>query len=153
MALNPEIGDIIEIPTSNGFAYAQYTHRHDKFGALLRVLDGFFKSRPKEFDALVKRKHRFVIFFPLGAALRRKIFPIVGHAEVPDDAKDFPIFRSGAVGKNGKVATWWLWDGKKEWRIGHLTPEQRRLPIRGVVNYAALIQMIDSFWAPETDSR
>ena len=153
MTHNPKIGDIIEIPTSKGLAYAQYTHKLEHYGALLRVLDGFFESRPNQFNELAEKKHKFVIFFPLGAAIRRKIFLIVGHAEIPDNAKEFPLFRAGAVGKSGKVATWWLWDGKKEWMIGDLTLEQRHLPILGVVNDTALIQRIESGWTPENDRR
>jgi len=45
-----KIGDIIEIPTSKGLAYAQYTHNHKQrphFGALIRVLDGLFESCSK----------------------------------------------------------------------------------------------------------
>jgi hypothetical protein len=151
MTKNPIIGDIVEIPTSKGFAYAQFTHKQDQYGALLRVLDGTFDTRPKVFDEIVDKKHRFVTFFPLSAAIRRKIFFIVGHADVPLEAKEFPTFRAGAVGKNRKVATWWLWDGNKEWMIGDLTPKLSHLPIREIVNDTALIHRIESGYTPEND--
>ena len=32
-----KIGDIVEIETSKGNVYAQYTHKHKQYGALLRV--------------------------------------------------------------------------------------------------------------------
>jgi hypothetical protein len=42
-------GDIAEIKTSIGLAYAIYTHRHTqppKYGALIRVFDQLYQSRP-----------------------------------------------------------------------------------------------------------
>jgi len=147
-----KIGDIIEITTSKGLAYAQYTHRHKQYSALIRVLEGLFESRPKDFATLVKQRHRFVTFVPLQAAVNREIFSIVGNEEVPEEAKEFPIFRAGVIDQETmKVATWWLWDGEKEWRIGELTPEQRSFPIASVWTPVALVQRIESGWTPETD--
>jgi hypothetical protein len=42
----PEIGDIIEIKTPKGLAYAQYTHRDALYGNLLRVLPGLYERQP-----------------------------------------------------------------------------------------------------------
>ena len=153
MSKKTNFGDIIEIPTKNGLAYAQYTHRNEEYGALIRILDGVFQSRPRDFTDLVKRKHRFVTFFPLSAAVNRKIFEVVAHAEIPEEAITFPIFRSGTPLKDGKVHTWWLWDGDKSWQIGNLTEKQRKLPIEGIINDTALISRIESGWTPETDRR
>jgi hypothetical protein len=153
MAHKVKIGDIIEIPTSKGLAYAQYTHQHEMYGGLIRILDGFFISRPINFDELVKRKHKFVVFFPVRAAISRKIFEIVAHCEIPEEASNFPVFRDGLPDRVGKVTNWWLWDGKKEWMIGRLTDEQRKFPIRGILNDTALIERIESGWTPETDKR
>ena len=63
--IRKKIGDVIEIPTSKGFAYVQYTHYHKDppvYGSLIRVLEGFYKTRPseQEFSEIVK-KH-FVLF-------------------------------------------------------------------------------------------
>ena len=41
----PRIGDVVEISTPRGLAYAQFTHKHDappKFGALIRVAPGYY---------------------------------------------------------------------------------------------------------------
>lgn len=46
------IGGIVEIPTKNGLAYAQYTHNHTeppKYGQLLRVFEGTRKL-PRQID-------------------------------------------------------------------------------------------------------
>jgi len=149
---NLKIGDIVEIKTRNGLSYAQYTHRHKQYGALLRVFGNFCDTRPNDFSELVKNKEKFMCFFPLGAAVNRGIVSIVGNVAPPLEAQKFPIFRSGIVDPvTRKVAIWWLWDGEDAWRVGELTAEQRKLSIRGVWNDTLLIQRIESGWTPETD--
>ena len=152
MPLKVRIGDIIEIPTSKGLAYAQYAHRVKGFGYLIRILDGVFKTRPGDFSELVNKKHRFVTIFPLGAAVNRGIFNVVVNVDVPEEARDFPLFRAaGATTREGKVIDWWLWDGEKSWRVGHLTPEQYKLPIQSIPGVPVLLEMIEEGWEPETD--
>jgi len=147
-----KIGDIVEIPTEKGISYAQYTHTHKMYGALLRVLPGFFTERPDSWSKLVSSVEKFVIFFPLKAAVNQKIFSIVANHSVPDASKAFPTFRAGVVNpETNKVGVWWLWDGEKEWRIDNLSKAQRKLPIRGVWNDTLLIERIVSGWLPETD--
>jgi hypothetical protein len=83
--------------------------------------------------------------------VQRKVVSVVGNVDVPNDASKFPLFRAGTPLPDGVVYTWWLWDGTKSWRIGKLPPEQIELPIEEVVNYAALVHMIESGWTPATD--
>ena len=59
-----KIGDVIEIPTSKGLAYVQYTHYHQAppvYGSLIRVLKGFYKARPSEQELaqIIVQPHRF----------------------------------------------------------------------------------------------
>ena len=153
MASRATIGDVIEIPTPKGLAYAQFTHNDPQWGQLLRVLPGFFEKRPSDLSELVKKDEVFVSFFPLQAALRKKIFGVVENHPVPEDAEDFPLFRAtGWRDKSGKVLDWWLWNGKRSWQIeGQLTPEQKKLPIQEVINDTLLIERIEQGWTPETD--
>jgi hypothetical protein len=147
-------GDIIEIPTAKGLAYAQYALKNREWGALLRVLPGFHQTRPADFAPLVAQPERFVTFFPLQAAVSRKIFAVVAHADVPARAQVFPLFRAaGFIDRDGKVQDWWLWDGEREWRVGQLTDELRRLPLRSIFNDTLLITRIEEGWTPETDPR
>ena len=68
--IRKKIGDVIEIPTSKGFAYVQYTHYHKDppvYGSLIRVLQEFYKTRPseQEFSEIVKNhidSKYFVLF-------------------------------------------------------------------------------------------
>jgi hypothetical protein len=147
-------GDIVEIPTKSGYAYVQYTHRIPQWGALIRVLPGIYKRRPADLKKLADRPERFVTFFPVTIAVHRKIFKVVGHSEVPESAKKLPLFRAaGFIDRAGKVHDWWLWDGEKSWRVGVLTDDLRRLPIKAVMNDTALISRIEKRWIPEKDKR
>jgi hypothetical protein len=141
------VGDIFEIRTSRGRAYFQYTHEHSappRFGSLIRVLPGFYDEPPKTFESLVERPHVFMVFFPLNAAIRQGIVRRVANLPVPPRLREFPVFRDGLEDPaTGKVRDWWLWDGKREWRVGTLTEEQRSFPIRQSVNDTMLITMIE----------
>jgi hypothetical protein len=148
----PRIGDVIEIPTPEGLAYAQFTHLHDappKFGALLRVFPGIFKSRPEEFGDLVRVEPQFSTFFPLGSACKRGIVRVVAHEPICDALREFPTFRASAKGKDGSWGAWWLWDGEKEWKIGRLNPGMEALPPRGIINDTLLIERIIGRWRHE----
>jgi hypothetical protein len=142
-----KIGDVIEIKTTKGLAYALYTHKHKQYGALLRVFRQTYASRPSDLPEVVADSVMFSCFFPLSAAVDQDIVSIVGNVEVPNVLTPFPTFRAGVVDpKTQKVAVWWLWDGENEWKIGDLTQEQRKLPIRGVWNDTLLVERIEAGW-------
>lgn len=152
----PRIGDVIEIATPKGLAYAQYTHSHTdppRYGALIRVLPGLYPSRPTAFTEIVNQCERFSVFFPLGAACNRGIVIIVGTYDIPGWARTFPVFRSEAYpivrpeSYSGPFS-WWLWDGTRRWRVSELSPAQRAFPILSVWNDTMLIDRIVSNWAP-----
>jgi len=147
------IGDIVEISTAKGFAYAQYSHKHPTFGGLLRILPGFFAQRPNRFDELAAQRAMFVVFVPLQAMISRRIVTRVGFAQVPDREKSFPLFKvAGARDqKTRRVVEWWLWDGKREWRVGALEPGQEDLPTRGIWNDSLLVERLERGWSPRDE--
>ncbi len=149
-----KLGDVVEISTPGGFAYAQYVNTHPKYGALLRVLSGVYPKRLTDVGTLVRRGDvQFLAFFPLQAAINKGILTRIANAPIPVAASEFPTFRTGiADPATGKVAVWWLWDGKREWKVGTLSEAQRQLPIRGIWNDTLLVERIVSGWRPETDS-
>ena len=57
-----KVGDVIEIGTK-GFAYAQFVLKKERWGALIRVLPGFFEKRPSNLCEMVNENERFVTFF------------------------------------------------------------------------------------------
>jgi hypothetical protein len=139
------LGDVLEIGTPAGLAYFQYTHQHQTYGGLIRVLPGTYEERPTagRLSELVRRRERFVVFFPVRAAANRGLVSVVANEPIPPHAQSFPLFKSGRPGN------WWLWDGEHEWRIGELTAEQRTLPTRGIWNDTMLASRIASGWSPE----
>ena len=154
MAKRAKTGDVIEIPTRRGLAYVQYALYKEQWGALLRILPGFFENRPPNLCNIVAEREKFVTFFPLQAAINRKLFQVVEHCEIPESSKAFPLFRAaGHIDRQGKVLDWWLWDGEREWKIGKLDSEQMKLPMRLVTNDTQLIEDIEEDWTPQTDRR
>src|SRR5258708_1271461 len=137
------VGDVLEVTMPKGLAYFQYTHQHPTHGGLIRVLNGLFDERPSNIRALVNDQERFVIFFPVRAAASRGLISIVAHEDIPLRAQAFPLFKAGDPGN------WWLWDGQREWRVGKLTSDQRKLPVRETWNLTMLVTRIAQGWAPE----
>jgi hypothetical protein len=154
--VRPRIGDVIEIPTPKGLAYAQFTHKHDtppRYGALLRVLPGLFPQRPTDFSRLLSQRPQFITFFPLGAACNRGIVHVVASEAIPDHSASFPTFRNSHRDRSGKRASpWFLWDGRREWRANSLSDEQlREYPPLGVWNDTLLVERILAEWRHEQD--
>ena len=146
----PKVGDVIEIKTSKGLAYAQVTHIHKSHGALLRVLPSSLQSRPDDLTHVVGEVEKFITFVALTVPIKKGSMAIVGNLPVPVWAQEFPTFRSGMPNaKTNKVEVWWLWDGEKHWRVGELTKEQRKLPIGGIWGEEFLIDRLESGWLPD----
>ncbi len=146
MSKRIKIGDIIEIDTSNGNAYAQFTHKHPKYGSLIRVLPGVFETTLTSFESVINEEPQFITFFPLSAAVNKGIVKVVANFKVPKRALKFPIFKTGVPDNSGKVKIWWLWDGEKEWKVGILSNEQDHYPLRGIINDTLLVERIQNGW-------
>jgi hypothetical protein len=149
------IGAVVEIETANGFVYAQHTHEHigpPRMGSLIRIIDGVFPEHQACTGDLVSRPTRFQVFFPLAAALKRGSVTLIGSAPVPEQDQRFPIFRNGVRDPiAGKVQTWWLWDGKHEWKVGALSEEQKSYPLLAVWNDTILRERLEAGWRPEDE--
>ena len=145
----PQLGDVIEVQTPIGLAYAQFTHKHPTYGALLRVLAGTFNARPETFTDVVLLEPQFSTFFPLGSACRHGIVRVVANEAICPALRDFPTFRTSTKGKDGVWGPWWLWDGEREWQVGTLRPGMEALPPRGVINDALLVERITGKWRHE----
>lgn len=146
-----KIGDIIEIETSRGFFYAQYTHKDPVHGALIQVTREPFPDRETCVEKICIADVGIITFFPLSVAIHRKIFRVVANAEVPKNRAQFPVFRiRGHIDKNGKVKQWKLWAGDDSWPqcwLTELTEEQRTLPVRGIWNDTLLVDRLEAGWA------
>jgi hypothetical protein len=95
---------------------------------------------------------QFCVFIPLKAAVRRSIFKIITNQEIAPKNREFPVFRGGLIDPNtNKVATWWFYDGKKEWKVGQIAEEQRKLPQLEAISDTQLIEQIESGRRSEND--
>jgi hypothetical protein len=147
-------GDVCELRTGKGLAYFQCMRYVPQWGTMIRVLPGFFQERPSTFAALTLQPERFITFFPVDFALKKKVVENVGPAPLPPAAQAFPMFRAaGLRDRDGKVMKWFLWNGGEEAKpIGSLSDEMRSLPLRQVLNDTALIERIESGWLPEHEA-
>lgn len=151
------LGDVFAIPTKAGVAYAQYIYAHrepPRYGALIRVFEPIFESPLEDLLVVVGCPERFLTFFPLGAAVNRGIFQIVGNAPIPSKYAALPMFRAASRfdgGFQGKVLTWSFWDGQSRYtrETSELTESEKRMSIKQCVTDVALIDMIEKNWRPE----
>ena len=144
-----KIGDIVEMETCKGLAYAQYVYEHrepPELGSLVRVLQGFHDEQPdlQTIERLVKKPHRFVTFTPLGSHIWHGDAIIVGNYPVPVCAQRFPVFKS-SVNPYSPDAIWWLWDGKNSWKVGTLSKEeQSQYPTESVYNWGGFLDYVET---------
>jgi hypothetical protein len=139
-------GDLYEIETKDGFSYFQYTQKNQLMGPLIWILEGKFRE-PRELPEVESLPHRFCTFFPVQGVHQAGLIRWLGTAPIPASRQKFPLFR-GATGQNRDL--WWFWDGEKEWRVGDISKQQMKLPIREICNFPALVELIEKNWLPES---
>lgn len=148
----PKIGEVIEVNTPSGLAYAQYTHYTEKYGTLLRRLPGLYSRRPASIEELAQAKETYFFFYPLVPALKQGLVHSICKEPIPEWAMPFPLMRmEGNVDRSGRVLDWWLWNGDREWPVGKLTPELAALSIVGIWTHPYLVEMILRDWTPAYD--
>lgn len=148
------IGDVVELVTPVGLAYAQYTHDDETYGELVRAIGRAFQTRPApdSLTALVAGPTAFHAFVFLQDAVKRGHVAVLGSYRVPDHARPFPVFRDGLPNpRTRKVDDWVLWDGKRQWSVAALTDDQRKLPLRRILSIETLGSRIAKGWRPEQD--
>src|SRR5690349_19964586 len=118
MKKRARIGDVIEIPTKNGFVYAQYSHKNELMGDLLRILPGTFAERPDEFSSIARQRELYSVFFRVQDAIRKAALRIVASEEITEAARHLPLLKAANSNHILKITYWWLWDGNNEWRVG-----------------------------------
>ena len=149
MAKRNVIGMIFQLETSKGIAYGICTHEHVKYGTLV-----YLYPIGTQLSELKNATTQFCCFFPLSVALKRKVVEKVGKIEIPSSLKSFPVFRSGFPDQvTRRVKDWWFWDGEKEWMVGKINDSQRKMPIRGIINFTMLIERLEDGYTAETDLR
>lgn len=102
-----------------------------------------FDEEPGIQDVAHIRRWRWPVFFPLAAAIRRKLVNPIGVTSVPAGLTQFPVMRSGRKGHGWVLAR--LVDGKLEPTGPTSDPS---LPIYQIVNDIRLKEMLVSDWRP-----
>ncbi|MHA6344310.1 hypothetical protein [Roseivivax sp. CAU 1761] len=140
-----EPGDLVEIRTARGLAYAQVTHRHPSYPPVVRALEGTHETRPDDLEALAAGPTRFVAMIPLAAALRQAgaECAAVARLDIPEDQRAFPTFRMPVRDKQGEVVYWWFWDGRGLSYDVELDARQQDLPMREVMSGARFLQLLE----------
>lgn len=152
MAKRIKVGDIVEIKTSKGYAYAQYVMKDKQWGALLRVKEPIFSEPQTEFEGIVSGDERFITFYPLQASINQGIFRIAGNLEVPYDRGEVSVWRAvGFRDRKGKILDWWIVKGEQETPTKRLSRAQKKLPIQEVINDTELIRRIEQNWKAEDE--
>ena len=77
-----------------GFAVALVTHEIPRIGALIWVAQPTFDEEPTVDEVRAIDRWRWC-FFPVAAALRRRLITPIGHVDVPKPLRRFPTMRSG----------------------------------------------------------
>lgn len=145
-------GDILEVSTPRGLAYVHFSARDPEYGDAIRVLPGFFTTRPADFTALASSPEAYFTFYPVGAAVSQGLVEVVATIPVPAGQGLPAVYRrAGARRPEGGVLTWLICDGKKETLVWELSEEQRYLPIARVWMHDTLVSYLTEEWRPEQD--
>ena len=141
-------GDIIEVRTPRGLAYVHYTARHPEYGDAIRVLPGFFETRPESWSTLVAQEGYFT-FYAVSAAVSQGLVEIAAHQPIPS-GRELPSKsrRYGWVTPAGEVKTWLINDGTHDVMRTELSEEERRLFIASMWNHAFLVERLVAEWHP-----
>lgn len=144
----PVVGDMFAIETGRGRAYLHFVYRDDEIGEMIRVLPGLYTLEPSLVQ-LVSSEERYVVFFPISAALKQKLVDFVGHYP----ADDFRIPRHMRTEHNvrGEFVCWHIVD-TETWnrqQADTLNDDQKKLSPWGTWSYSVLIENLNSDWSLE----
>jgi hypothetical protein len=142
-----KLGDIFEIVTPIGKAYLHYIYKDQSIGDMIRVLPGIYSERPANFEQLAGSKERYMVFFPVLAANKRRIIEQVGHYSATGFTK--PAYMRTEHTVRGEFLGWHIINTETWQRqlAKKLSPEQKELSPWGVWNDTLLIEMIVNNWS------
>ncbi len=130
--------------TDAGFAVGLMSYDVERIGSLIWMAEPVFEEEPTLDQVVEIDRWRWPVFFPLSAALRRKIVTPIGHLVLRESLQDFPLMRS----RNGRGG-WILVKFVKGASQPCGDASDPTIPIYSVVNDTRLKEMIVSGWRPE----
>lgn len=138
-----DIGVAFSLVCDRGFAVGLCSHRHARMGTLVWMAEPFFDGFPTADDVEAIETWRWPVFFPLGAAFRRKIVDRIGRVPIPQALRSFPTLRTG-----GQLGRPWTEQLGGVLGADGPTTENRDLPVNMIVNDTALKEMLVTGWRP-----
>ncbi len=144
-----KLGDLFELKTSKGYAYIHYIHKNDDLGELIRVLPKIYKKRPVNFNEIVSQKEKFIVFFPLSAATRKKLVEYIGFYNCENYT--IPKYMRTEHNVRGEFLGWHIVNIETWQRnlVKSLTSEQKKLSPWGIWNISLLKERIIQDWKIE----
>lgn len=132
------------MPIEGGHLVGLYTHERPPDGSLIWVAEWTFRQPPTVDEVAGIDRWRWPVFFPVAAAIRRRIVTPIGNIPIPSALVTLPTMRSG-----DRHIGWVAWDlGRGSDRnLGPTT--DKSLPILQAVNDTALRWMVEANWRPE----
>lgn len=147
-----KLGDVIEISTIKGNAYAQYVFNDNEYGQLIRILPGIYKTYPSDIKKIVEMKELYFVFYPLSISVRQNRVKIISNEKIPSYLEKKPILRRpGNRESNGKVLNWWIIDNDREYSVKNLNDKQVKYSLAVIVSFDLLEDKILTGWMPEDE--
>ncbi len=143
------LGDIFEIKTAKGYTYLHFIFKNKELGELIRVLPNFYDERPLDFKELEISTERFMVFFPLSFAYKKKIVEKVYFSPYENYKKPDYMRTEHIVGD--KFLGWDIvntntWDRKL---VKKINSKQKSLSPWGIWNDTLLIENLEKGWSLE----
>ena len=135
--------------TPQGKAYLHYVFKDKVMGELVRVLPHFYSQTPDYLGKLAESEERFMVFFPVSVACRRKLIENVGHFDLKNFVKPNLMRNKHLV--RGEFLGWHLIDTNTMHHqlVKNLSAEQKKLSPWGIWNDTLLIERLASGWKLE----
>jgi hypothetical protein len=146
------LGDVFEFETKLGKVYLHYVSKDEDI-ELVRVLDGFHDALPLDMDMLVRRPEKFLIHFPIAAALRKGIVNKAGHSF--EMLGNPPLFMRSVEIIGDEFLGWQIVNTSNLQRrlVKELSEEEKRLSPFGVWNDTLLREQLETGWDLEQWSK
>lgn len=139
----PAPGLAFSIVCDLGFAVGLVAHDIPKTGSLIWIAEPTFDEEPTLVQVRQISSWRWPVFFPVGAAMRRRIISPIGTLPVPAALREIPVMRS-RDGRGGWTLVSFVEGASQPSGVG----TDPAMPVFSVVNDTRLREMIVSGWSP-----
>ena len=145
-----KVGDVFELPVQGGYAYVQITHQHKSRGEVVRLIRGVHSASSRNARDVAHLPTQCVVLYLVGVAADDGVARHVGHAEVPEADRRFPMFRQSIDIPPRPDSIWRVWSGEGDpVGVGRLTADLAKLPLNRNITNDDVVNIIEHQWIPE----